>query len=351
MGLKKLQAYMKKEGISKVLLINIEEKPSPNFLYFTSYHGCGVFVVSQSGRPVLIVPKMESQRARATKNKVIVYEKKPFFNSLKQYCRGKKIGIDYNLVTIGLHNSIKKTLPKRKFVDISGICESTRAVKTKQEITNLRKACRIGDFILKKCFARFKRFKTEQEASIFLIEETRKQGCELSFMPIVASGLNSASPHHIPDNKNIRKGFCIIDFGVKYKGYCSDITRMLYIGKPSKADIGLYDFMLKAQTATVKYSIKGRKCGDVFDYSVKQLGKYADKFTHGLGHGVGLNIHELPNLKPASNDVLKDGMVLTIEPGIYFERKLGIRIEDTILIKGNKPQVLTRTSKKLRMIK
>jgi len=338
---------MKKEGISRVLLINLEEKPNPNFLYFTSYFGIGMYVIPQSGKPTLIVPKMESQRAKATRNKVIVYKKKPFFDSLKQYCRGKKVGLDFNVVTLSLHKAIKKALPKRRFVDISGICRSVRAVKSKQEINYLRKACKIGDSILQKCFANFKRFKTEQDVNLFLIEETRKKGCELSFMPIVASGLNAASPHHIPTKKMLKKGFCIIDFGVKYNGYCSDITRTLYLGKPSKADIALYDFMLKAQKVTVAYSTKGKNCGDVFDFSVDQLGKHADKFIHGLGHGVGLNIHELPNLKQGSDDVMENGMVLTIEPGIYFERKLGIRIEDTILIKDNRPEILTRTSKKL----
>lgn len=351
MRLEKLRSYMREKNISKVLLINLEEKPNPNFLYFTSYHGCGVYLIPQKGIPLLIVPMMESQRAKRSKNKVLVCRKRPFFDCLKKYCRGKNIGIDHGIMTLAVYDSIRKSLPNKNFADISPICRRIRSVKSDEEIKQLRNACSITDAIFRRCVRKFRTFKTEEDVSSFLIRETNNEGCELSFMPIVASGANSASPHHIPEKKKLKRGFCIIDFGVRYKGYCSDMTRTLYLGKPSARDLVIYKKLLEVQKSTIAYSVSGRMCSDIYRFSVEKLGHYAGKFIHGLGHGVGLEVHELPNLGFSSEDVLEDGMVFTIEPGVYFEHKAGIRIEDTLLIKDGRPEILTRTSKELKIIK
>ena len=144
-------------------------------------------------------------------------------------------------------------------------------------------------------------------------------------------------------SKKISKGFVVLDFGVIYKCYCSDITRTVYVGKPNVKEVYTYDKVLRVQEECINMLKPGGKCSDVFDYSNKQLGK---KFTHGLGHDIGLEIHELPNLKPKTNEVLKPGMVVTVEPGLYL-KEFGIRIEDDVLITKIGYKILTKTKKEL----
>lgn len=156
-------------------------------------------------------------------------------------------------------------------------------------------------------------------------------------------------PHHEPSNTKIKKGFCVIDFGVKYKGYCSDITRTICIGKPSDKEKETYNSLLAIQKNTINQIRSGKKCSELYDFVNNSLGKHQKYFTHGLGHGVGTQIHEMPNLSLNSKDRIKNNMVFTIEPGIYFPGKYGIRIEDTIFFK-NKSILLTKTAKDLIII-
>ena len=141
----------------------------------------------------------------------------------------------------------------------------------------------------------------------------------------------------------------MIDFGIKYDGYCTDTTRMIYMGKPKKEDIENYQFMLNLQDDLVKNAKKGARCSDLFGYCQKNLGKY--KMIHSLGHGVGLEIHESPNLGSKDKTLLNKNVVVTIEPGIYIIGKYGIRIEDTILITSESNEILSRIDKKLKIIK
>jgi Xaa-Pro aminopeptidase len=189
----------------------------------------------------------------------------------------------------------------------------------------------------------FKKFKSELEVAEFLEAETRKNGCSLAFPPIVASGKHAGMPHYMPGKGKILKGFCVIDFGVKYRGYCSDITRTVYVGKPSQAEKEIYEEVLDVQKKSVKMCMGGGSISGVFDYALNVLGK---RFPHGLGHGIGVEIHEWPNLKPGGKEKFLDGMVFTVEPGVYT-KKYGIRIEDDVLIEKGKSVILTKLSKEL----
>ena len=132
-------------------------------------------------------------------------------------------------------------------------------------------------------------------------------------------------------------------------GYCSDITRTIYVGRPSLKEKEIYNFLLKIQEEAVKLAANNEKCSELYDFVNESLGKYKKYFTHGLGHGLGIEIHEMPNLTLNSKDRIKNSMIFTIEPGIYLPNKFGIRIEDTILFK-NKPIALTKTTKDLLIV-
>ncbi|MBU0614954.1 MAG: Xaa-Pro peptidase family protein [Nanoarchaeota archaeon] len=346
---KELRHHARKKKLHCVLLFNLGMNPDPNFFYLTGYPGYGCLVLLKD-KEYLLVPQMEILRARklAKGLKVIMYQKN-FWQILKKYLKGKSIGIDYSTMTLSFMKAVRKQLKKKRFIDVSPLLREIRSVKTDEDIKKIRKACSISDDILKRCVAGFSRFKTEKQAAEFLESETIKAGCELAFPPIVASGTSAAEPHHTPQNRKISKGFCVIDFGVKHKGFCSDTTRTIYIGAPSEKDKKLYKMMHDLQVSVAESIRPGQKCSDPYDLTIKILGKYSKDFTHGLGHGVGVEIHELPNLKSKSKERFKRGMVFTVEPGIYLKNRLGIRIEDTILL-DKKPVILTRISKKLMVV-
>lgn len=214
-----------------------------------------------------------------------------------------------------------------------------------------KKACSIADIILKKVIEglRKKKFKTEMDVFRFLREETYKRKCRLSFKPIVAMGKNAVEIHHKPNDTKLKKGFLVIDFGVKYKDYCSDCTRTFYIGKPSREERKLYNLVKIAQETALIYATPGNYAADVDLIARAVLWDYFKNFVHGTGHGVGKRIHQAPSLKPRSRSVLKKGQAITIEPGLYFKNKFGIRIEDTLIVK-ERPVVLTKIKKKLIII-
>ncbi len=353
MKLREFQQILDKKSCDLALFYTSDSsRMNPNLFYFTGYSGIGVLAVPKKQEPFLIAPQMEFQRAKNSSiKKVYSMEKKRFFESTcsiikKNKIKAKNIAIDNNNFTLNSYRHFKKQFRKSKSKDVALECLKLREIKTEKEIQILRKSCNYADKILQETIKNFKSFKTESEVGAFLEYEAKKLGLELSFNPIVASGNNASMPHYEPQNIKIKKGFCVIDFGVKYKGYCSDITRTIYVGKPSQKEIEIYSLLLKIQEDSIEIVKNNIKCSEIYDFVCNKLGKYRNNFTHGLGHGVGVEIHEMPNLTLNSKDKIKNNTVFTIEPGVYFPNKFGIRIEDTVLFKG-KVEVLTRTEKDL----
>ena len=349
MKIKEFQEHLEKEGIDLALFYNAGMEANPNFFYFSGFGGIGAAVIGKSS--FLLVPKMELERAeRCSQLRVYPFDKKKFFESVfyevkREKLKCRKIGIDKNVFSLNAAKSLRKWFNGR-IVDVSKECSLLRQVKAKKEVGYLKKSCSHADRIIKKCIANFSEFKTESDAAAFLAYETKKSGLELSFNPIVASGKNASMPHYEPSNTKLNKGFCVVDFGVKHRGYCSDITRTIYLGKPSLNEKKVYSNLLAIQKNAVNLVKENKKCSELYYFVVKSLGKDAKYFTHGLGHGIGVEIHELPNLTLNSKDRIKDNMAFTIEPGIYIKNKLGIRIEDSILFSGS-AKILTKASKDL----
>ncbi len=215
-------------------------------------------------------------------------------------------------------------------------------MKNKVEI-----ACEISIEILKDCINNFENFKTEKDIASFLRRKAKEKKCKLAFSPLVVSGNNFLEIHH-KANKTKLKGFVILDFGVKYKGYCADITRTVYVGNPSNKDLELYDLVLRLYKTALK-EIKINENVRDLDLMIRDgFGKYKKNFKHGLGHGVGKKPHRSPSISPNSNKKFKKGQIIAIEPGMYFKNK-GIRIEDTIYI-GDKIEILSKMSTELKII-
>jgi Xaa-Pro aminopeptidase len=310
--------------------------------------GCDIehhFLLLRNGRKTLLLPNMEMERGRKADARRIEIGK-DLKKQLGILLQGvKRLGLNLSLISVNEHKLIRKAY-KGRIADVSRLLLEARREKTPREIALYRRACALTDKVMQKTLNSLGGFRTEDEVYRFLRDETERLGCTFSFEPIIASGRKASMPH-ADKRGRLERGFCVIDYGLKYKGYCTDITRTAYIGRPSQQDIALYDKVLSVQQKAISMCKGFTKCSEVHDYARKELGK---RFNHGLGHGIGLQIHELPNISLASKERFSDGMVFTIEPGYYIPGKLGIRIEDDILIKDGKPVVLTRTSRELIMI-
>lgn len=355
MGIGKFRQILKGKDCDFSLFYTPDSaRANPNITYLSGYSGIGVLIVPRSQAPFLVVPSMEFERAKKSQiKKVFGTDKKKLFESAYKLARNRlkigKIAIDGNNFTLNSYRHLKSKFKKAKIRDLSSSCLELRAVKTDKEVRLIRKSCSHADRIIQKTIKNIRDFDTESSISAFLEYEAKRNGLEIPFNPIVASGSNGSMPHHTPSAAKIKKGFCVIDFGVKYKGYCSDITRTIHLGKASKKEKDIYAFLLKAQKNTIEEIKINDLCSKIYEGCTHALKGYSKYFIHGLGHGIGVEVHELPNLTLDSKDKIVNNMVFTIEPGIYFPKKFGIRIEDTVLFR-NKPIVLTKTAKDILIV-
>jgi len=352
MKIKELQEELVKKKVDVALFYNLDYLVhNSNLFYFSGYRGTGMLVVPALKNPFLIVPKMEYTPIMAHKIKRYTLAKGRLFETAltrikKVGISAKRIGIDKESFSIRYYNRFKKVFRKAKIFDVAKICHELRKTKTDREIGIIKKACLITDRIIMNCIDNFQKFRTEFDVKKFLHIETIKADCELSFNPIVASGRDSSYVHY-NGNKKLRKGFCIIDFGIRYRGYCTDITRTIHIGTPSHKEREAYNRVLKLQEDIIRNIDEGTKCKDLYNIAKKVLGRY---FTHGLGHGLGVDVHELPGLTSDSKESLQNNNVVTVEPGVYYPGRFGIRIEDDILVTRGGAVQLTKTDKALEVV-
>ncbi|MGV8131614.1 MAG: M24 family metallopeptidase [Candidatus Pacearchaeota archaeon] len=343
--MKVLQAQIKQMGLDGALFVTNESLNS-NLFYLTGYIGAGILIIRHNDCPILHVPSRDLTQAKQVKGVEVTSGKKLIEMLAEKKIKVKRMGIDFANISVFDFNELKEKL-NCEFIDLTETMNSYRAVKSNEEIKKILAACKITDKILGKFIKNFKKFKTEKDASAFLVYESNKLAEGVSFEPIVASGKNAAVPHHVPSG-NMNKGFCVIDFGVKYKGYCSDVTRTIYFGKPDKSEEKTYYDLLENQEKAISLVKPGVSISDLCNHAEKNL---KQKLIHSLGHGLGIEVHEMPYVSINSKDILKEGMVITIEPGEYVEGKYGIRIEDDVLVTANGQKVLSKFTKKLIIIK
>jgi len=344
MKLSEIKRYLKKEKLDAIVLFN----KSPAFKYFVGEDfEHGMMFLTKKGNYLLLSP-LYSPKFKGFK--VVNWERfKQDFAAFTKKNRIKRVGTDTSGLFVAQRNFLKKHF---KLADSSRFLLALRETKTSEELARIRKACKLTDSMFSQIIANFKKFKTEKDILRFIKIKALEADADISFEPIVASGSNAVIAHHVPSSK-LKKGFLVLDFGVKYQGYLADMTRTLYLGKPSSKEVLLYSKVLAIQEACIERVKQGMGAGSLYSYSTRLFGKDAKYFVHGLGHGIGVEIHEKPNLGLKSKDIMKKGMVFTIEPGYYNQKTgIGIRIEDDILLLGgNKKEVLTKSTKKLICIK
>jgi len=265
-------------------------------------------------------------------------------------------GFDPVYTTVAEHARLRAALPtahRRGFLSAlpAPLVETLRLVKDEDELTVMIEAALLGCSLFEHVLGIIRPGIPEVEVAAELEHRARLLGAEgMSFDTIVASGPRSALPHgHATLARLPRRGFLTLDFGIILKGYCSDMTRTVHLGAPTAKERAAYHAVLEAQEAAVAAVTDGARCGDVDEAARGVLRKagLADAFTHSTGHGVGLEIHESPRIGAGQATRLRSGMVVTIEPGVYFPGRFGIRIEDMVAVTRTGGQVLTPAPKAL----
>lgn len=265
----------------------------------------------------------------------------------------KKLGFDESHVSYSSYKDMAKVASSLslELVPDSGTIERVRAIKGPEELAALERAVALTDEALVAVVAKMRPGITERQVAWELERYMREHGAEgLAFDTIVASGPNGARPHHRPSDRPIQEGEpIVIDMGAKVDGYCADMTRTVCLGRPDDTFKKVYDIVLGAQLtaeATITEGMTGGEADGIARDIIDKAG-YGETFGHSLGHGIGLYVHEFPRLSKPSQDVLKNNMVFSVEPGIYITGWGGVRIEDLVVLENGKPRVITSAPKAL----
>lgn len=341
MKLKPFQQYLKQQNIDLVFLIH----PDSNITYFIQMKPSYAHLIITPNSAELQLTKLDHHpkiKNIATKN-----FKKNWDTELGSK-KTKKVGINKTNLSAKFFEKLQKIFPKAKFVDVSDKLNLLRSQKTDEEAEKISKACQITTDAFNKLIDSFsaKRFKTEQDVAFFLERHIKERGAELAFPTICASGKNSSVPHHQTSNFRLRRGFLQIDFGACYQNYCADMSRVLHLGAIGKGEKRRYNILLNAQQEAVRHASLDKPFHELDNVARKNLGRYSSYFIHSLGHGVGVDVHEQPSFSEEARQTIKKNHVFTIEPGIYFPGKYGLRVEDTLL-SDKKMRILTKAGKEL----
>jgi Xaa-Pro aminopeptidase len=346
--LDKIRQHIAEKGLDALFVSQTE-----NRRYLSGFTGSSGYLFITQSDAVLTTDSRYIEQAKDQSPDFKIFKTQgaisKWFNDLTSSLTARKIGFDANDISFSTYRSITSDIHGKELIPTEGIVESLRAVKDDDELALMKNAIEICDAAFEKVASEMQTGMTESEVAWALEKAMRENGSSpLPFDIIVASGPNSARPHHQPTNRPIAAGEpVIIDMGATVAGYRSDLSRTVCIGKQDEKFGKIYDLVLGAQLTAIA-TMESGMTGDTADSlarTVIEQGGYGDNFEHGLGHGVGLATHEAPRVGKESKDILTDGMIFTIEPGIYVSGWGGVRIEDMVVLKDGRATVLTKAKK------
>ncbi|WP_100373446.1 M24 family metallopeptidase [Bacillus sp. FJAT-45037] len=345
-----LRSELKKKGLDGLLITSAHNRQ-----YMTTFTGtAGVAIISESKAVFITDFRYMEQAHEQAKGFEIVQHTGPIFEEVAKQVEAmniKELGFEQAHLTYEFHQIYNKAIESATLVPVAGLVESLRMIKDANEIQLISEAAEIADAAFSHITSFIRPGLTELEVSNELEFFMRKQGAaSSSFDIIVASGYRSALPHGVASEKVIEKGELVtLDFGAYYKGYCSDITRTVAVGKVNDELKKIYDTVLEAQLKGmngIKPGMTGKEADALTrDYITEQ--GYGEYFGHSTGHGLGMEVHEGPSLSVKSSTELKPGMIVTVEPGIYIAGVGGTRIEDDTLITETGNKSFTKSTKDL----
>ncbi len=325
-----------------------------NIQYLTGFTGSSGFIIVDRERTYFLTDPRYTEQAKSECKDWIVEEIRGI--KLSQWIadryKPKRVGVD-EWLQVGSLERIKQVLGKAEFIVLFDLVESLRIKKQPIELELIKKALNIAESAFNKILKEIRPGVMERDIALELDYQMRKMGASSSsFDIIVASGYRSSLPHGVASNKRIEeKDIVLIDFGCIYNGYCSDVTRVVKLGRVEKEEKYVWEVIVDAMNRAIeniKDGIKASEIHGIAENAIDSKG-YGRFFGHGLGHGVGREVHEKPSVSPLSEDRIIKGSVFTIEPGIYLPNRFGIRVEDMVFL-GEEPEVLTSLPREILQI-
>ncbi|QHW30297.1 aminopeptidase P family protein [Paenibacillus rhizovicinus] len=338
-------------GTDAILVTN-----AVNRRYISGFTGSsGVLLVSQKDSWLLTDFRYMTQAPQQAAGFTVVEHAQKWIETVKELAVSagiKKMAFEQDTVVFSEYAAWKSSLGDAvELVPVSGVIEGLRMYKDESELAIMRDACKLADDTFQHMLSFIKPGLVEREVALEMEMFMRSRGAtSSSFDTIVASGERSALPHGVASDRVIGNNeFVKLDFGAYYNGYCSDLTRTVVVGKPTDRHREIYEIVLEAQLATlagIKPGMTGKEADAIARDIITRYG-FGDKFGHGTGHGLGMEIHEAPRLSVSGTTVLEPGMTVTVEPGIYLPGFGGVRIEDDIVITATGNSLLTSSPKTL----
>ncbi|MCL2032409.1 MAG: aminopeptidase P family protein [Methanomassiliicoccaceae archaeon] len=349
------------EGLDAIVILN-DGDPflDSTFWYLTELTG-GSFegsmaVVRKDGSLDVIVSVLEAETAAASKGDVRVYhDREERDGYLREALKGaSKVGFNTHNASYSMVEYVKRTAKGIDVIDAAPAVLSTVTVKDDKEIELIRKACGISSRVAGEIPDVLSEGVTEKEAAFRIDARMRELGgTGNAFDTISAFGANSSKPHHSPTDRKLSKGdTALFDFGTKFDRYCSDMTRTVFLSRPPEILERAYETVLEAQAAGIERYMDGApaKDADLAAREVIDRTEFKGKFIHSFGHGIGMDVHQGISVSPRSEHILKEGNVVSAEPGIYIPGVGGIRIEDTCLITKNGCERLTDFDRRITFV-
>jgi Xaa-Pro aminopeptidase/Xaa-Pro dipeptidase len=346
--IEKLRERFAGAGVEALYITNPE-----NRFYLSGFTGtAGSLLLSLNNNYLFTDFRYAEQAAQECPDYQVIVTSGECSEVLREYLTGEGItllGLEGDYLTYNQFQILKERLDGVELKTVDGMVEELRARKDKGEIALIEEAVRLADEAFQEVLPHIRPGVCEREVALQLEYSMRRMGAEgAAFKTIVASGYRAALPHGVASSRIMAPGdLVILDFGAVYSGYHSDMTRTVVLGKPDKKQEEIYQLVLAAQVSAIEFLRAGVKAQDVdaAARSIIEQAGYGNQFGHSTGHGVGLSIHEKPRLSVKDQTVLEEGMVVTIEPGVYLPGWGGVRIEDTVVVQNGGCRVLTRTPK------
>ena len=339
----RLQESLGSYDVDAFLITNLT-----NVMYLTGFSGTNGQVLLTPDRVVFLTdPRYEARASALVQGaEVSIYPSRltEGLQALVGGANSPRLGVEAKTMTLAERDDLQSRLGDVRLVPVSGLVESMRRTKDVAEVQLLRDAIALGDSAFSWVVDHLTPGSTEREIALSLEMKMREWGADqVSFPPIVGSGELSAHIHHTPTDRELQKGdLVLLDFGCRLRGYCSDLTRTVVLGPATDEQRSMYQLVLTAQHEGISQTAPGLGGAQVdrAARAVIEEAGHGKHFGHGLGHGIGLDIHEDPRLNRMSEDTLTPGDVVTIEPGVYVQGTGGIRIEDCVLVTADGREVL-----------
>ena len=340
---------MERKGLDGIIMRGRE-----HILYLTGFKGSEAALLVTSKIAFLFTDSRYITYARQAVRHAQVTEVKSGGDEIvKRICDLglKRVGFDSRNTSYETYEEWKRRLGEVELVPLGREIEEIRKIKERDEVQKIRGAIRIAETAFFECLTEIREGQSERDIALELDYRMGRVGAERpSFPTIVASGERSCLPHAFPSERRIRKGDVIVfDFGCIFEDYCSDETFTVCLGRPSKAVEEVFSCLREARMRAIDALAEGVSVREVDSRArefIRQKG-FGEYFRHGLGHGIGLSVHEPPSITSEGEGVLESHMVFTIEPGVYIPGQFGVRLEDMVLLEGGTVEVLTRPKEEL----